>query len=72
MQKLKELKLIEARDLQKIKFPGIMRAEHVYNDYHERSTNAGFSRNFAGKFYTKWDYFEKWYEIISLNNIYTK
>ena len=53
MSKLKEMKLLEGKDLSKVKFPGVIRHEHVYNDYHERVTNPGFSRNYQGKFYTK-------------------
>ena len=53
MSKLKEMKLLEGKDLSRVKFPGVIRHEHVYNDYHERVTNPGFSRNYQGKFYTK-------------------
>lgn len=53
MSKLKEMKLLEGKDLSKVKFPGVIRHEHIYNDYHERVTNPGFSRNYQGKFYTK-------------------
>lgn len=47
------MKLLSNKDLQKIKYPGIIRHAHVYNDYHERVTNPGFSRNYAGKHFTK-------------------
>lgn len=53
MQELEKIGLLTARDLQKTKFPGIIRHEHIYNDYHERMANPGFSRNYLGKFYTK-------------------
>lgn len=53
MKKLKEMKLLEGKDLRKVKFPGVIKHEHIYNDYHERVTNPGFSRNYQGKFYTK-------------------
>lgn len=53
MSKLKEMKLLEGKDLSKVKFPGVIRHEHIYNDYHERVTNPGYSRNHMGKFYTK-------------------
>ena len=53
MSKLKEMKLLEGKDLNKVRFPGIIRHEHIYNDYHERTTNPGYSRNYQGKFYTK-------------------
>ena len=54
MAKLKEMKLLTGKDLNKVKFPGVIKHEHIYNDYHERQTNPGFSRNEKGKFYTKW------------------
>lgn len=53
MAKLKEMKLLTGKDLNKVKFPGVIKHEHIYNDYHERQTNPGFSRNEKGKFYTK-------------------
>jgi len=53
MKELREIGLLSGKDLQKTKFPGIIRHEHIYNDYHERVTNPGFSRNYQGKFYTK-------------------
>lgn len=53
MSKLKDMKLLTGKDLNKVKFPGVIKHEHVYNDYHERVTNPGYSRNFQGKFYTK-------------------
>ena len=54
MESLKDMKLLSNRDLQKIKYPGVIRHEHIYNDYHERVTNQGFSRNHAGKHFAKW------------------
>ena len=45
--------LLSNRDMQKVKFPGVMKAEHVHNDYHERVTNPNFSRNHLGRFFTK-------------------
>lgn len=53
MQELEKIGLLTGRDLQKTKFPGIIKHEHIYNDYHERVANPGFSRNYQGKFYTK-------------------
>jgi hypothetical protein len=53
MEELEKIGLLTGRELQKTKFPGIIRHEHVYNDYHERVANPGFSRNYLGKFYTK-------------------
>ncbi len=54
MESLKKMKLLSNKDLQKIKYPGIIRHEHIYNDYHERVTNPGYSRNYAGKHFAKW------------------
>ena len=54
MQELKKMNLLLSRNLQKIKFPGVVRYTHIHNDYHERLTNPGFSRNFLGRIYTKW------------------
>ena len=54
MKQLRAIDLLTGKDLQKTKFPGIIRHEHIYNDYHERVANPGFSRNYQGKFYTKW------------------
>jgi hypothetical protein len=53
MQELEKIGLLTGRELQKTKFPGIIKHEHIYNDYHERVANPGFSRNYLGKFYTK-------------------
>jgi hypothetical protein len=53
MQELKKMNLLLSRNLQKIKFPGVARYTHIHNDYHERLTNPGFSRNFLGRIYTK-------------------
>lgn len=53
MAKLKEMNLLQAKDLQRVKFPGVLKHHHIYNDYHTSKTNQGFSRNFQGKFYTK-------------------
>lgn len=53
MQELKKMNLLLNRDLQKIKFPGVARYTHIHNDYHDRLTNPGFSRNFLGRIYTK-------------------
>lgn len=53
MEKLREMKLLSNKDLQRVAFPGVIRHPHVHNDYHERVTNPGFSRNVAGKHFTK-------------------
>ncbi len=53
MEELKRMELLSGKDMQRVKFPGIIRHEHIYNDYHERVANPGYSRNYMGKFYTK-------------------
>ena len=53
MKQLEDIGLLTGRDLQRTKFPGIIKHEHIYNDYHERTANPGYSRNYQGKFYTK-------------------
>lgn len=35
------------------KMAGIGKSSFVYNDYHTKSTNNGYSRNFGGVFYTR-------------------
>lgn len=54
MQELKRMNLLLRRNLQKVKFPGVAKFTHIHNDYHERVTNPGYSRNFLGKFYMRW------------------
>lgn len=46
------MKLLSDKDLPLTKFPGIIRVEHVYNDYHTKETNPGYSRNKLGGIYT--------------------
>ncbi len=53
MSKLKEMNLLSSKELNEVKFPGIIRHQHVYNDYHERVANPGYSRNYQGEFFTK-------------------
>ena len=53
MKKLKDMGLLTGKGMQKTKLPGIIRHEHIYNDYHDRVSNPGYSRNYQGKFYTK-------------------
>ena len=53
MKKLKEIDLLSGKGMKNISMPGIIRHEYVYNDYHAPSTNAGYSRNYQGKFFTK-------------------
>jgi hypothetical protein len=53
MQKLRELDLLSGKDMNNVKFPGIIKYNHIYNDYHLREANPGYSRNYLGKFFTK-------------------
>ena len=53
MKNLKEMKLLTGKSLQKTTFPGCIKYEHIYNDYHARETNPGYSRNYMGKMFTK-------------------
>ena len=53
MQELKKMRLLTGKSLQKTSYPGIIKHAHIYNDYHTRETNPGYSRNYMGKFYTK-------------------
>ena len=53
MKKLRDMNLLTGKGLQKTKLPGVIRHEHIYNDYHDRTSNPGYSRNYQGKFYTK-------------------
>jgi hypothetical protein len=50
---LKNMGLLKAKDINKNRYPGSLRAEYIYNDYHERQTNPGYSRNAeGGRFFT--------------------
>ena len=53
MKKLRELDLLSGKEMNHVKFPGVIKYEHIYNDYHVRTANPGFSRNYMGKYYTK-------------------
>ena len=53
MAKLKQMKLLTGKDLNKVKFPGIIKVEHIYNDYYDQGSKNGFGRNYQGKFFTK-------------------
>jgi hypothetical protein len=33
-------------------YPGLGREQYICNDYHSKVTNAGYSRNTKGKFFT--------------------
>ena len=55
MANLKEMRLLSGRDFNRTQFPGIIKHEHIYNDYHQKSSNPGYSRNpMGGKIFTKW------------------
>jgi hypothetical protein len=53
MSKLGEMKLLNNKELPMTKFPGINQSGDVYNDYHTRQTNPGYSRNKLGGMYTR-------------------
>jgi hypothetical protein len=38
------MNLLKGKDLNKIKLPGVIRPNYVYNDYHTKGTNPGYSR----------------------------
>lgn len=48
------MKLLSGKELNNVKFPGIIKHEHIYNDYHTRNTNPGFSRGELGRMFSKW------------------
>jgi len=49
--KLRELDLLKKNEPSINKFKGIGKVNYVYNDFHSRSTNPGYSRNTGGNFY---------------------
>lgn len=51
MMKLRELRLLGSKELPIAKYPGV-RQVHIYNDYHTRGTNPGYSRNKTGGIFT--------------------
>ena len=51
LKKLKEMNLLMAKDLHKVTYEGKRQAK-IYNDYHTRATNRGYSRGPSGRFYT--------------------
>lgn len=51
--KLKDIHALKLPQPSFQKSPGGGKVEYVYNDYHTKNTNAGFSRNTAGVFYCK-------------------
>ena len=50
---LKEYKLPEKYEVARIKYMDST-GKTVFNDYHSKETNPGYSRNNLGGFYTKW------------------
>lgn len=53
MKKIEKIGLLTGKEFHQTKFPGIIKYAHIYNDYHDRVVNPGFSRNYLGKIYTK-------------------
>ena len=53
MRDLQEMNLLRNKEMNHTKFPGIIKYAHIYNDYHERVANPGYSRNQLGKHYFK-------------------
>ncbi|CAD8070373.1 unnamed protein product [Paramecium primaurelia] len=51
--KLKQLNLLKNKEFAVNRLPGVGKSSFVYNDYHTKSTNNGYSRNFGGVFYTR-------------------
>lgn len=53
IEKLKEMNLIQDKNLRIKSFKASGKSEFVLNDFHLRATNPGYSRNNLGSFYTK-------------------
>lgn len=51
MSRLKEMNLLVGKDLNNVKLPGVIRHPHIYNDYHTRGSNPGYSRGELGRHY---------------------
>jgi len=51
--KLKEMHLIQDKNIKIKSFKSSGKSDFVYNDFHLRATNPGFSRNKLGSFFTK-------------------
>ena len=52
MKKLREMDLLTGKQMNHMRYPGIIRINNVYNDNHDRKSNPGYSRNFQGKIFT--------------------
>lgn len=53
VMKLKEMKLLNIKSPGYNKYKGIGKIDYVYNDFHSRHTNPGYSRNTAGAFFCR-------------------
>jgi hypothetical protein len=51
--KLRDIQVLKVPQLNLQKSPGNGRVQYIYNDYHTKNSNPGFSRNTAGVFYCK-------------------
>lgn len=49
--KLRDMKLLKQNSPSTTRYKGVGKVDYVYNDFHSRSTNPGYSRNTAGVFY---------------------
>jgi hypothetical protein len=52
MEKLKHDKLIEGGRFTLAAYPAVGKLNFVYNDYHPKAANAGYTRNVKGKHFT--------------------
>ena len=53
MCELQKMDLLRHKELNDTKFPGVIKYNHIYNDYHLQGANPGYSRNYLGKHYFK-------------------
>ena len=53
MAELQRMNLLQNKELCQTKFPGIIKYQHIHNDYHLPTANPGYSRNQLGKHYFK-------------------
>ena len=56
MFKLKSLNLLKDSDIHVKRHNHNDKFNFVYNDFHSKSTNPGYSRNDKGGFFTRWLY----------------
>lgn len=45
---------MKEHDIHVKRYEDVGKLGFIYNDYHTKSTNPGYSRNAKGGFYTKW------------------